>query len=552
MSTNTSLRIGVAQLSLSIGNIEGNKKQIAQAIANAKAQNANLLICPELAISGYHPQDLLLRKQFISDCVQAVHDIAALTYEGNLAILVGTPWVEDGKIYNAVLLLAEGKIQARSYKHHLPNYSHFTEKRYTSKGPTPAAITWKGVKYGILIGEDLWYDDSTLNFAAQGVDIILAISSSPFWVGKFEERLSLAYNKSSQFALPLIYVNAAYAQEELVLDGSSFVINDECQITKLLPRFSACLDYCDFTFTAHGLRNKALPIERLEITSDSETYHCLQFGLDDWMNNQEFERVLIMLDGSLASMVSTIIAVDSLGSGRVDAIFIPVTKAEREGFATLKKFADKLGVNLLYCPISTLVEEIEDKLSKKLGHSHTEEAFSVNTINYLRSLILTEKAKQTKALVLDTTNKTMLALGQTILPPITNSFSIVKDLWQSDLSNLVNWRNGNIPATAKFSRLDLIDANLLLNASHGELHLGEITISMTVADEVLKLLHEKNFSVSQITNKGYRQELVAMLAEAYFTGGMARKQSSYGIKVSQRDLGKDLHIPYYHHFHKGV
>src|SRR3984957_15578084 len=309
------LTITIAQLNPIVGDIAGNADKARIARATAAAEGADLVVYSELFICGYPPEDLVLKPALQAACRAAVEALAGETADGGPAMLIGTPWVEDGRLYNAVALLDQGRIAGLRFKVDLPNYGVFDEKRVFSPGPLPGPVSFRGVRIGVPICEDIWGPEPVECIGETGGEILLVPNGSPYRRGVTDERLNVAVARVKDAGLPLVYVNQVGGQDELVFEGASFVLNTDLAFAAQLPAFREAVATVVFTRTATGWHAEAGPIAPLE-TGDEADYTACVLGLRDYVEKNRFPGVVIGLSGGVDSALCAAMAGDALGGSR--------------------------------------------------------------------------------------------------------------------------------------------------------------------------------------------------------------------------------------------
>ena len=316
------LVIGLAQIDCTVGDIAGNVARLRSARAEAEAFGAGLVMFSELFISGYPPEDLVLKPAFLEACRAACEEIAAETADGGPAILVGLPWGENGRCYNAYALLDKGRIEAIRFKVDLPNYGVFDEKRVFTSGPMPGPVSFNGVRIGIPICEDIWGPGPAACLAAARSEMLLVPNGSPYWRGKTEERFSIAAARVAENKLPLIYLNQFGGQDELVFDGASFGLNADGSRAFQLPAFSAAVAKTVWERGTKGFVCVEGPCCGIEEGIEADYAACV-LGLRDYVNKNGFPGVVMGLSGGIDSALCAAIAVDALGPKRVHCVMLP-------------------------------------------------------------------------------------------------------------------------------------------------------------------------------------------------------------------------------------
>src|ERR1044071_4005616 len=348
-----SLKIAIAQLNPTVGDVAGNAEKARKARDQAKAQGADLVVYPELFISGYPPEDLVLKPAFQAACRAAVEALARES-AGGPALLVGTPWVEDNKLYNAYALLAGGVIEAIRFKVDLPNYGVFDEKRVFAPGPVPGPILFRGVRIGIPICEDIWGAEVVECLSETGGEILLVPNGSPYWRGKTEHRLNIAVARIVESGLPLIYLNIVGGQDELVFDGASFVINADRSLGAQLPTFRETVALTEWKREAGTWKCVGGPATRQDENEKTDYGACV-LGLKDYVEKNGFKGVVLGLSGGIDSALCATMAVDALGRDRVRCVMLPFRFTSQESLDDAAKIAKALGIQYDILPIESAV-----------------------------------------------------------------------------------------------------------------------------------------------------------------------------------------------------
>src|SRR5262245_3807820 len=353
------LAIAVAQLNATVGDVAGNAQLVRG--ARQQAAGADLVIFPELFIAGYPPEDLVLKPAFQAACRQAVEDLARETADGP-ALLVGTPWVEDGKLYNAVALLAGGVIAARRFKVDLPNYGVFDEKRVFVPGPMPGPINFRGVRLGIPICEDIWGTEVVECLAETGAELMVVPNGSPYWRDKEDVRLNIAVARITESDLPIVYVNQVGGQDELVFDGASFGLHADRSLAFQLPAFREAVTTVHWQRSGNGWRCVDGPIAAIEEGDQADYYACM-LGLRDYVNKNGFRGVVLGLSGGIDSALAATLAVAALGPERVRCVMLPYRFTAQISRDDAAHAAKALGVHYDVLPIEQAVLGLERTLA---------------------------------------------------------------------------------------------------------------------------------------------------------------------------------------------
>jgi NAD+ synthase len=323
------LRLALAQLNPVVGDIAGNIAMLRAARAEAASQGADLMLASELVLIGYPPEDLVQKPAFIEDALAALHALAADTADGGPAMLVGTPWLEGGRLFNSIALLDEGRVVTTRNKYDLPNYGVFDEKRLFAQGLMPGPIDFRGIRLGVPICEDMWTADVIECLTETGSELILVPNGSPFEAGKGDVRLNLAVERVRESGLPLVYVNQVGGQDELVFDGASFALNADYSLITQLPAWTTAMATIDFQRTATGWAATPGPKAKLP-EGLAAMYHAMVLGLADYVNKNRFKGVVLGLSGGIDSAISAAVAVDALGAERVHCVMMPSRYTSQE------------------------------------------------------------------------------------------------------------------------------------------------------------------------------------------------------------------------------
>src|SRR5580692_936088 len=342
------LAITVAQLNPIVGDISGNLELARKARAQAARDRGDIVAFSELFIAGYPPEDLVLKPAFQAACRAAVEALARETADGGPAVLIGAPWVEDGKLYNAYALLAGGRIETVRFKVNLPNYGVFDEKRVFAPGPVPGPVSFRGVRLGLPVCEDTWtdwgdYENVVECLAETGAEILIVPNGSPYWRDKIDVRLNVCVARVTEAGLPLIYINQVGGQDELVFDGASFALNADCSIAFQLPAFQELVVTTHWSRTAGGWHCAPGPMAPPE-DFDKADYTACVLGLRDYVEKNRFKGIVLGLSGGVDSALCAVMAVDALGAERVRCVMLPYRFTAQESLEDAAAIAKALGV----------------------------------------------------------------------------------------------------------------------------------------------------------------------------------------------------------------
>src|SRR5262245_11723945 len=458
------LTIAVAQLNPTVGDVAGNAEKARRA-ARAAA-GADVVIFPELFIAGYPPEDLVLKPAFQDACRVAIQELARETADGT-ALLIGTPWVEDGKLYNAVALLDGGQVAGLRFKVDLPNYGVFDEKRVFAPGPMPGPVNFRGVRIGIPICEDIWGPEPVECIAETGGEILLVPNGSPYRREVVNERLNVAVARVIEARLPLLYVNQVGGQDELVFEGASFALNADGALAAQLPGFREMVALTHWSRAGESWRCEGA-VARLE-DSDNADYSACVLGLRDYVDKNGFPGVVLGLSGGIDSALCAALAVDALGARRVRAVMLPYRFTSQVSIDDAAQVARALGIQYEVVPIAPAVGGLEASLAPVfagLPRDVTEENLQARA----RGTILMAISNKFGAMVVTTGNKSEMSVGYaTLYGDMNGGFNPIKDLYKTEVYRLSRLRNSWKPAWGRGPDGPVIPERILVRAPTAEL-----------------------------------------------------------------------------------
>ena len=434
------LSIAVAQLNSTVGDIVGNVEKARAACATAAAQGADIVVFPELFIAGYPPEDLVLKPAFQAGCRLAIETLARETSADGPALLVGTPWLDAGKLYNAVALLEGGAITALRYKVDLPNYGVFDEKRVFTPGPMPGPVNFRGVRLGIPICEDIWGAEVVECLAETGAEMLVVPNGSPYWRQKGDVRINIAVARVTEQGLPTIYVNQVGGQDELVFDGVSFGLHADCSLAFQFAAFQETVATTHWVRQSGAWRCENGP-QVASVEADRADYSACVLGLRDYVNKNGFPGVVLGLSGGINSALCAAMAVDALGADRVRCMMLPYKFTSQESLKDAAACARALGVRYEILPIAAAVEGFEAALAPAfsgLPRDVTEENLQART----RGTILMAISNKFNLMVVTTGNKSEMSVGYaTLYGDMNGGFNPIKDLYKTEVFRLARLRN---------------------------------------------------------------------------------------------------------------
>lgn len=535
-----SLKIAVAQINCTVGDLAGNAARIAAAAREARALGADLLLTPELALCGYPPEDLLLRADFYRAANAALLKLAADAPD--LPMIVGHPEQDGDDCYNAASLLADGMVVATYRKHHLPNYEVFDEERYFSAGSAPCVVEIKGVRCGINICADVWEYGAAEQAAEAGAEILLVLNASPFHVGKQHLRYTVLRERVANMHIPVVYNNLVCGQDELVFDGASFALDADGNLVRQLPSFVEQVALVEY---ANG---KLLPGELAPRQSDEEAaYSALVLGVRDYVNKNGFPGTLLGLSGGIDSALTLCIAVDALGSDRVRAVMMPSPYTAQMSLDDSREMIRILGVRYDEVPIEAVMQTYAETLAPLFADlpasqwDTTEE----NVQARARGMILMALSNRTGAMVLTTSNKSETAVGYaTLYGDMAGGYAVIKDVMKTFVYRLSRYRN-ELAVTR--GEEPPIPENIIVRPPSAELKPGQTDQDSLppyeILDAIIEAYMENNLSPREIIARGYKEADVRRTVSLLKRNEYKRRQAAIGIRISQRGFGKDWRYP---------
>lgn len=543
--------VTLAQLNPTVGDIEGNAAKVRSARARAFADGADLVLFPELFITGYPPEDLVQKPAFQAACRSAIEALARETADGGPALLVGTPWVEDGRLYNACALLDGGRIAALRFKCNLPNYGVFDEKRLFARGPAAGPVTVRGVRIGVPICEDIWleesedYENVVETLAETGAEIILVPNGSPYARDKNDVRLSVAVARVTESGLPLVYLNQVCGQDELVFDGASFALNGDLTLAAQLPAFEESVTTLRFIRNGGDWRCTGPIVEQPE--GDKADYAACVLGLRDYVTKNGFPGVLLGISGGIDSALCAAIAVDALGADQVHGVMLPYRYTAAHSIADAGELAGHLGIRYEVLPIAEAVGGFETILSgifKNLPPDITEENLQART----RGTLLMAISNKIGLMVVTTGNKSEMSVGYaTLYGDMNGGFNPIKDIYKTQVFRLASLRNSWKPDGALGPAGEVIPPDIITRPPTAELRENQIDQDSLppyeVLDAILERLVEREEPLDQIIAAGFDRETVTRIDHLLNVAEYKRRQAAPGVKVTPKNFGRDRRYP---------
>jgi NAD+ synthase len=545
MTASHSLKIALAQLDPVVGDLKGNAERAVAAHTRAKELGADVVVFSELFLNGYPPEDLVLKPAF-QRATHTMLEWLAVTCADGPAILIGTIWAQEGKVYNAVALLDGGCIQATTLKVDLPNYGVFDEKRVFAAGPMPGPLNVRGVRVGVPICEDIWGAEVVETLTETGAEILISPNGSPFDWPKPDARMNVAVARVTESGLPLAYLNQIGGQDELVFDGASFVLNADRSLAVQLPAWREAIVLTEWKKTNDGWR-----CERGEVANLTEgcasAYQACVLGLRDYVTKNGFPSVVLGLSGGIDSALVAAIAVDALGPERVHAIMLPSKYTSDDSLEDAAACAKALGIRYDKVSIEPAVAGLTWGL-KDLFAGTNADITEENLQSRVRGTILMAVSNKYGGMVVTTGNKSEMSVGYaTLYGDMNGGFNPIKDLYKTEVYELSRWRNANVPEGALGPSGAVIPERILTKAPTAELRANQTDQDSLPPyedlDDILKSLVEKEMPVADVIAGGHAAETVKKVERLLYLAEYKRRQAAPGVKISSRNFGRDRRYP---------
>ena len=542
------LRIALAQMNQRVGDLDGNAGAIIE--KRRTATDADLLLCPELQIVGYPPEDLVLKPEFIRRVRECTDALVRATIEPGPAILIGTIVNEGGQNFNAMLLADGGRVVGRTLKHELPNYGTFDEKRIFAPGPLPEPIEWRGIKLGVPICEDMWLEPVCAHLAGLGAELFLVPHASPYELDKNVTREHLARARTTSSGLPLVFLNRVGGQDELAFDGSSFVMHPDGEVVVQMSDWDEDYLVTHWARGPDGWRCETRLDHELD-TFPADVYRAMMAALRDYVVRNGFSGVILGLSGGIDSALSAAIAVDALGPDKVRCVMLPSQYTSEESLEDARSCARLLGCRHDVVSIVPGIDAV-DRLLPRLGGLAAE-----NVQARLRMVILMALSNADGQMLLTTGNKSEMSVGYaTLYGDMAGGFSVLKDAYKTTVLALSRWRNENRPERALGPDGAVMPARVITKPPSAELRPDQKDEDSlppySVLDRILEGLVDKEMSVREVANAtGEDISLVAELESKLLRAEYKRRQAPPGVKIGNRNFGRDRRYPITNFFHTG-
>ena len=542
------LKIAFAQMNQRVGDLDGNAAAMLD--MRRRAEGADLLLCPELQLTGYPPEDLVLKPEFVRRTHECTDALVAATTEPGPAMLIGTIVSEGGLNYNAVVLADDGKVIGRTLKHELPNYGTFDEKRVFASGPLPEPIEFRGVKLGVPICEDIWQESVCAHLADAGADMLLVPNGSPYELDKDDIRYRLVRSRALQTGLPIAYVNRVGGQDELVFDGSSFILHPDGERVVQLCDWEEALLLTDWERTAEGWRCTTRETHELDAFPE-DVYQAMMLGLEDYVERNGFPGVILGLSGGIDSALSAAVAVDVLGPDKVRGVMMPSKYTSEESLEDARECARLLGCRHDVVSIVPGVAAFDEMLPGLEGLA------AENVQARLRMVTLMALSNASGQMLLTTGNKSEMSVGYaTLYGDMAGGYSVLKDAYKTTVFALSRWRNANKPQGTLGPDGPVMPARVITKPPSAELRPGQKDEDSlppySLLDRILEGLVDKEMSVGEVAKAtGADAALVADIESKLLKAEYKRRQAPPGVKIGSRNFGRDRRYPISNFFRTG-
>ena len=539
------MKLFLAQINNIVGDIDGNLKRAIDILDQAEELNSDLVVFSELFLSGYPPEDLVLKKSFVEECRNALDILINYSKTKKVGLIVGLPIYEKNNLFNAAAIVDEGKLIGFSKKINLPNYSVFDEKRVFHQNDIPKVFEFRGIKLGVPICEDIWQDNVCLELKNQGCELIVSPNGSPFDKYKINQRKTIIEDRVSEIGLPFVYINQVGGQDELVFDGSSLIMNGDKEIIYEAPPWQEHNAVIEFNEKEKKFNN--LSFDEFKFSDLENIYMATVIGLRDYVSKNNFPGVILGLSGGIDSAFCAAVAVDALGKNKVEAYMLPSNYTSENSTIDAEDCANRLEINLETIPISDTFLSLEESLKtsfKGLPNDITEE----NLQSRIRGTILMAISNKKGKMLITTGNKSEVSVGySTLYGDMNGGFNPIKDIYKTELYALANWRNINLPNNILLDKKDVIPASIISKEPTAELRDNQKDSDSLPPydelDQILEGLVEYELSTSELEKKGFSREEIKKVENLLYVSEYKRRQSAPGVKISLRNFGRDRRYP---------
>ncbi len=525
------MKLAIAQLNQAVGDLPANARRILEAAARARAAGASLVITPELSLCGYPPEDLVLRPAFLDACERELAALASQVTEG--VLLVGFPERHEGRRHNAMVVIRDGRVAQVYRKQCLPNYTVFDEKRYFTPGDSPCVFDVDGVRFGLVICEDIWFPAPAAMAKAAGAQVLLVANGSPYHTRQQALRREQTIARAGETELPIVYVNRVGGQDELVFDGASFVLGGDGTLAQQVPAWHEAVAIVDFD----GARPRHVR-GTLDPRLEAHVYDALVLGVRDYVHKNRFPGVLLGLSGGVDSALTLAVAVDALGRDKVRALMLPSPYNASISLEDAREMAGILGVRYDEIPIEPVFRAFLDTLAPEF-RDLPPDAAEENIQARIRGTLLMALSNKFGSIVLTTGNKSEMAVGYaTLYGDMAGGFAVLKDIPKTLVYRLSNYRN---------SLGRVIPERIITRPPSAELRPDQTDQDSLppydILDGILEAYVEHDASPADIVGRGFPAEAVAKVVRLIKISEYKRRQSAVGIRITARGFGKDWRYP---------
>ena len=539
------LTIALAQLNPRVGDLAGNAALIRHARDRAAGLGADLVVCPELSLVGYPPEDLVLRPAFVEQAARIVRELVDESRTARTGLVVGLPWAEGGSLHNAAALVHDGQLEVR-YKHELPNYGVFDEKRVFVAGPLPEPVTFRGVRIGLPICEDIWFPRVMHHLASRGAELALVPNGSPFEVEKFGQRLDLARHRIAESRVPIVYVNQVGGQDELVFDGGSFAMNRDGALAHVLPMWRESLTLTCWTKTDAAVSCDGRATWTAE-PREGAIYDAMVLGLRDYVEKNGFRGVVLGLSGGIDSALTAVVAVDALGPERVRGIRLPSQFTSESSMVDAQGTAAALGMCLETVSIEAVVRAFEDTLAPVFA-GRARDVTEENIQARARGVLLMAHSNKFGELLVTTGNKSEMSVGYaTLYGDMCGGYSVLKDVYKTEVYAIARWRNAHKSDIGLGPGGVVVPESSLTKAPTAELRPNQTDQDSLPPyeelDAILEGLIENESSVDEIVARGFDRGTVTRVQRMLYAAEYKRRQAPPGVKITRKSFGRDRRYP---------
>ena len=538
-------RITIAQLNPTVGDLQGNAAKARQAWVQGADQGSDFVTLPEMFITGYNTQDLVMKPAFQNAAMDSIRALAQDCADGP-ALGIGGPWVEDGALYNAYFILNDGEIQSIVKKHHLPNQAVFDEVRIFEPGLVSGPYVINGVRIGSPICEDAWYQDVVETHVETGAEFLFIPNGSPYYRGKLDVRLNLMVSRVVESGLPLIYLNLVGGQDDQVFDGCSFALNPGGELAAMLPMFEESVTQLTLNRTDSGWR--LAESRKVKVPDQLEAdYHAMTLALRDYCAKSGFDRVLLGLSGGVDSALVATIAADALGADNVRCIMLPSEYTSDESLDDAKDLANNLGCRYDFLPIAQARAAITETLGP-MFHGTDPDLTEENIQSRLRGLLLMAASNKFGEMLLTTGNKSEVAVGYaTIYGDMAGGYNPIKDLYKTRVFDICRWRNEHHCVWMKGPAGAVIPTNIIEKPPSAELRPDQKDSDSLpdyyVLDGILTILVDQDGSIDECVAAGFPREDAMRVQHLLYLSEYKRFQSAPGARLSSKAFWLDRRYP---------